>query len=128
MSLPTSFMEQIRCVTRQIILSLYQKKKTNVRFYSNDRNCHIFLVPCVRRPSKLSICFLSFSVVYYESIKREIQIKPIYECRCDERLQSKTNRFTRLSYTGLVVELEHLKIKTRLPNEKFDSVMSECVI
>jgi hypothetical protein len=43
------------------------------------------------------ICF-----VYYESIKRELKIKPIYECRCDERLQTKTKRFTRLSYTGLV--------------------------
>jgi hypothetical protein len=60
-------------------------------------------------------------VVYcYESINRELKIKPIYECRCDGRLQTK--RFTRLSYTGLVVELEHLKIKTRLTNEKFASV------
>jgi hypothetical protein len=32
----------------------------------------------------------------------------------NERLQTKAKRFTRLSYTGLVVELEHLKIKTRL--------------
>ncbi len=53
-------------------------------------------------------------VVYYESIKREIKIKPVYKCRCDERLQTKTKRFTLFSYTGLVVELEHLKIKTRL--------------
>jgi hypothetical protein len=51
-------------------------------------------------------------VVYYESMKRELKIKPIYECRCDGRLQTK--RFTRLSHTGLVVELEHQKIKTRL--------------
>ena len=42
------------------------------------------------------------------------------------RLQTK--RFTRLSYTGLVVELEHLKIKTRLTNEKFASVKGECEI
>ncbi len=56
----------------------------------------------------------SHRVVYYESINRELKIKPIYECRCDERLQTKTKRFTRPSYTGLVVELEHLKIKTRL--------------
>jgi hypothetical protein len=35
-----------------------------------------------------------FIVVYYESIKRELKIKPIYECRCDERLQTKTKRFT----------------------------------
>jgi hypothetical protein len=68
------------------------------------------------------------TVVYYESIKRELKIKPIYECLCDERLQTKTKRFTRLSYTGLVVELEHLKIKTRLTNEKFASVKGECEI
>jgi hypothetical protein len=48
-------------------------------------------------------------------MKRKLKIKPIYECRCDGRLQTK--RFTRLSHTGLVVELEHLKIKTRLINE-----------
>jgi hypothetical protein len=57
-------------------------------------------------------------------MKRKLKIKPIYyydECRCDERLQTK--RFTRLSYTGLVVELEHLKIKTRLIDEKFANVM-----
>jgi hypothetical protein len=27
--------------------------------------------------------------VYYESIKREPKIRGIYECRCDERLQTK---------------------------------------
>ncbi len=54
-------------------------------------------------------------------MKRKLKIKPIYECRCDERLQTK--RFTRLSYTGLVVELEHLKIKTRLIDEKFANAM-----
>jgi hypothetical protein len=32
------------------------------------------------------------------------------KCRCDERLQTKTKEFTRLPYTGLVLELEHLKI------------------
>jgi hypothetical protein len=68
------------------------------------------------------------SLVYYESIKRELKIKPIYECRCDKRLQTKAKTFTRLSYTGLVVELEHLKIKTRLTNEKFASVKGECEI
>jgi hypothetical protein len=53
-------------------------------------------------------------------------IKPIYECRCNGRLQTKW--LTRLSHTGLVVELEHLKIKTRLTNEKFASVKGECEI
>ena len=61
--------------------------------------------------------------VYYESIKRELKIRSIYECRCDERLQTKTKGFTRLTFTGLVVELEHLKIETRLINEKFASAM-----
>jgi hypothetical protein len=30
--------------------------------------------------------------VYYESIKRELKIKSTYECRCDERLQTKTRK------------------------------------
>ena len=65
-------------------------------------------------------------VVYYESMKRKLKIKPIYECRCNGRLQTK--RFTSLAHTGLVVELEHLKTKTRLINEKFASVKGECEI
>ncbi len=65
----------------------------------------------------------TFFLVYYESIKREVKIKPIYECRCNGRL--KTKRFMSLAHTGLVVELEHLKIKTRLTNEKFPSVKGE---
>jgi hypothetical protein len=64
---------------------------------------------------------------YYESINRELKIRCIYECRCDERLQTKTKEFTRLVYTGLVVELEHLKIETRLINEKFANTMGEYV-
>jgi hypothetical protein len=48
----------------------------------------------------------------------------MYECRCEERLQTKTKEFTRLGYwTGLVVELEHLKIETRLIDEKFANAM-----
>ena len=67
-------------------------------------------------------------VVYYESIKRMLKIKCIYECRCYERLQTKTKEFTCLTYTGLVVELEHLKIETRLIDEKFPNTMGECEI
>jgi hypothetical protein len=63
--------------------------------------------------------------VYYESMERKL-LKPIYECRCNGRLQTK--RFTHLTHTGSVVELEHLKIKTRLTNEKFASVKGECEI
>jgi hypothetical protein len=59
-------------------------------------------------------------------MKLKLKMKPIYECRCNGRLQTK--RFTSLSHTGLVLELEHLKIKTRLTNEKFASVKGECEI
>ena len=65
-------------------------------------------------------------VVYYETIKRELKIRGIYECRCDERLQTKTKKITRLPYTGLVLELEHLKIETRLISERFANAMGEC--
>ncbi len=48
-----------------------------------------------------------FKFVYYQSIKRELKTRPIYECRCDERLKTKTEESTRLTYTGLLVELKH---------------------
>jgi len=64
--------------------------------------------------------------VYYESIKREPKIRGTNKCRCDERLQTKTKEFTRLPYTGLVFELEHLKIETRLINDLFTNAMGEC--
>jgi hypothetical protein len=54
---------------------------------------------------------------------REPKIKPNSECRCDERLRIKVEESTLLSDTGLFGELEHLKIKTRLIDEKFSSVM-----
>ena len=63
--------------------------------------------------------------VYYES-KREPKIRGINKCRCDERLQTKTKEFTRLPYTGSVLEPEHLKIETRLIAEMFASGMGEC--
>ncbi len=47
-------------------------------------------------------------------------------CRCYERLQPNTKEFTRLTYTELVLELEHLKIETRLITEMFANVMGEC--
>ncbi len=50
----------------------------------------------------------------------------IYEYQWDERLETKNEESTRLSDTGLVVELEHLKTKTRLKDEKFASVKGEC--
>ena len=63
---------------------------------------------------------------YYESTKRKLKTKYICGCRCYERLQTKTKEFTCLSYTELVLELEHLKIETRLITEMFANVMGEC--
>ncbi len=42
---------------------------------------------------ELNILMHFYLVVYYESINRELKIKPIYECRCDERRQTKTLLF-----------------------------------
>jgi hypothetical protein len=70
---------------------------------------------------------VSTNIVHYESIMRELKTKSIYECRCDERLKTKVERSTHLTYTGFLGELEHLKIKTRLIDEMFPSVMGECV-
>ncbi len=50
------------------------------------------------------------------------------ECGGDKRPKRKTEESTRLTYTGLIGTLEHLKIKTRLIDTKFPSVMGECVI
>jgi hypothetical protein len=52
----------------------------------------------------------------------------VNECQCDERLKDKDKRSTRLVYTGLHGGLEHLNIKTRLTNDRFESSMGECVI
>ena len=76
--------------------------------------------------------FFSFKVyglffVYYESLKGELKTKPINECRCDERLKTRVEESTHLGCPRLVVELEHLKIETRLIDEMFVSEMGEYV-
>ena len=52
----------------------------------------------------------------------------MYGCRCNDRLKAKAEGSTRLTCTGLRGGLEHLKIETRLINERFASVMGECVV
>jgi hypothetical protein len=55
----------------------------------------------------------------------------MYKYWCDERLKAKGEGSTLLVYTlytGLRGGLQHLKIETRLINERFVSVMGECVI
>ena len=65
---------------------------------------------------------------YYEQqIKRELKRIHISGCRCNERLKVKTDGSTRLTFTGFLGELEHLKIVTRFIDEMFPSVMGEYV-
>jgi hypothetical protein len=56
------------------------------------------------------ICFICTSFVVglfiIKSIKGEIKTKPIYDCRCDERLKPKDDESTSLTYTGFLEELE----------------------
>jgi hypothetical protein len=71
----------------------------------------------------LIFCLLSIN-------KQDLKRRLIYEYRCDERRKTKNEESTRLVDTGLVVELEHLKTKTRLKDEtlkdeKFLSVRGE---
>ena len=64
------------------------------------------------------LVIISLFIVYYESMKRELKTRPIYECRCDdERLKTKAEESTRLTYTGFLGEPEHLQIETRLIDE-----------
>jgi hypothetical protein len=65
-------------------------------------------------------------VVHYETMKRNLNRRLTNECRWDERLKGKDKGSTRLVYTGLIGGLEHLKIETRLIDERFPSVMGEC--
>ena len=68
--------------------------------------------------------------VFYneQQIKQELKGIHLCGCRCNERLKAQTDGFTRLAYTVLRGELEHLKIVTRLIGESFECVMGKCVI
>jgi hypothetical protein len=97
-------------------------------FFFVNKCMYVCIYVCI--PIYIQICECKCGrqvFVYHESIKRELKIRCICECRCDERLQTKTKKFTRLTYTGLVVELEHLKIETTFIDEKFANAMGEYV-
>jgi hypothetical protein len=44
-------------------------------------------------------------------MKQELKRRPIYECRCDERLKDKDEGSARLEYTGLRGGLEHIRLR-----------------
>ncbi len=62
-------------------------------------------------------------LVYYETIKQELNKRLLCDCRCDERRKTKDERSTRLVYTVFRGGLEHLKIQTRSIDEKFPSTL-----
>jgi hypothetical protein len=87
----------------------------------------IFKLP--RKTATLARVLPTFAFMFIiKSIKQELKTRPIYDCRCDERLEPKNDESTCLTYTGLIEELQYLKIETRFIDEKFASVMGECVI
>jgi hypothetical protein len=63
--------------------------------------------------------FFLHLVLSYQGVKRGLHRCLTYVCRCDERLKAKAERYTRLAYSGSRGELEHLKIETRLIDERF---------
>ncbi len=83
--------------------------------YDTDHNCWLSLDLTLITFSHFGCLLLNCCCLLWID-EAKSNIKPIHECRCNERLQTK--RFTCLSHTGLVVVLEHLKIKTRLTIKK----------
>ena len=59
-------------------------------------------------------------VSYEQQIKRDLKGIHTCGCRFNERLKPKIGGSTRLVYTGLRGELEHLKIESRLIVESFE--------
>ncbi len=46
-------------------------------------------------------------------MKREVNIRPIYECRCDERLNTKVEESTLLTHTWFVFEVVYYESRKR---------------
>ncbi len=65
------------------MFSLTVSRRWLVDFLKNDRQ---------DKSNGLEILIVFF--VYYEWMKRELQIRPIYECRCDERLDETSSKLT----------------------------------
>ena len=65
-------------------------------------------------------------VVCYESIKREVKRRPIYECRSDERIETKTEESTRRLF---VVYYESIKreLKKHIVLEN-PSMLKRCLL
>jgi hypothetical protein len=81
------------------------------RAKSESKKCHsTTMLSC-------ECMFIIMSSLLIEKTRSKLKTYK-YESRCDERLKAKSQGSTRLTYTGLCGELEHLKIKTRLIDER----------
>ena len=70
----------------------------------------------------------SICMYYEQQTKPELRRIHRSGCRCNETLQAKTDESKCLAYAGLLGDLEHLTIETRVIGERFECVMGECVI
>jgi hypothetical protein len=48
-----------------------------------------------------------------KSIKRELKTRPIYDCRCDERLEPKDDETTCLTYTFCLLLIDKARVKDK---------------
>jgi hypothetical protein len=48
------------------------------------------------------VVYIPGAVFLIKSIKRELETRPTYDCRCDERPEPKDDESTCLVYTGVV--------------------------
>ena len=81
----------------------------------------------VRVSVKSRVCLLSIDKTrsklplefyyYYESTKRELKRRLMYEYRCDERLKTKTEESTLLTDTDVFYKSRKRELKTKLMHE-----------
>ncbi len=67
---------------------------SNVRRYSFGNNKHTFVggIVCLYEVKRELKRIYINGLVYYETIKRDLSKRLLYECPCDERLKAKTER------------------------------------
>ncbi len=100
---------QIPVITEKTLVSCGFRK-----FQLDEMGDHLVLVPLIR-------------VSKHDWVVEQLVYLFLTTHKVNERLKTKAEESTRLTYTGLLGELEHLKIKTRLIDKMFDSVMGEYV-
>ncbi len=123
---PWSYLYGPRSVPHYLSVPTVSSLDDDVYLYQNKKGRKSKLW-WVEKPIKLSykVCLLWINK---ERGKEKTLNRLIYEYRCESRLKTKNEESTRLVDTGLVVELEHLKTKTRLLDKKLVSVRGECDI